>query len=145
MVSKEESNSIPNRLCYGPEDAQRRRSPLILPRRTPIPFDYVLAESNSPSGSNTITVSDVCASDVRVSGEHPPFLVNGVIIWKGGLSWEANIVVHNIERVGTGRKVALWSNNDSDGIADPFVGPLRELECVEGLEWYGEAMDPIPI
>lgn len=36
------------------------------------------------------------------------------------------------------------SSDNPGGIADPFVGSMRELECVEGLEWEAEAMDPIP-
>src|SRR6266436_7581294 len=124
----ESNSSIPNCPCCWPEGAQHHRtSPLILPRRTPILFYNVLMESKPPSGSNTITVSDVCASNVGVSGEHPLFLlIIGVIVWKGRLSQEASIVVHSIEQVGTGQKVTLCSNGDSDGIADPFVEPLGE-------------------
>ena len=68
-----------------------------------------------------------------------------MIVESGGLGWEDRIVVHNIERVGAQRKVTFCSNDGSDGIANPFVRPLRELQCIEGLYWEGETMDPMPI
>ena len=77
--------------------------------------------------------SDVCASDVRIDREHPsPLHVAGVMVENGGLGWKAGIVVYNIVRVRTGRNVAFCSNDDSDGVADPFLRPLRELECIVG-------------
>ena len=112
--------------------------------RTSIPLCNLVAESSPPSGGTSR--SDVCASDVRIDWEHPsPLLVAGVIVENGGLGWETGIVIYNIGQVRTGRKVAFSSNDDSDGVADPFVRPLRELECIKGFYWEGEAMDPTPI
>jgi hypothetical protein len=112
-----------------------------------IPLCNIIAEF-SPSGGGT-SRSDVCASDayVRIDRKHPsPLLVAGVIVENGGLGFlETGIVIHNIGRVRTGRKVTFCSNDDPDGVADPFVRPLRKLECIEGLLWEGEAVDPTPI
>ena len=90
----------------------------------------------------------VRAINFKIGREHSsPLVVVGVIIVQsGGIGWEASVVVHNIERVGAGRKVTLCSNDDSNDVADPFnVWPRRELEYVEGLEWEGEVKDPMPI
>lgn len=102
-----------------------------------IPLFNFLVESSPPSGGTSR--SDVCASDVRIDREHPlPLLVAGVIVENGGLGWKTDIVVYNFGGVRTGQKVAFRSNDDSDGVADPFVRPLRELQCIEGLYWEGE-------
>ncbi len=112
--------------------------------RPSIPFCNVVVESSPPSGGNTR--GDVCAPDVRIDREHlSPLLFAGVIVESGGLGWEDRIVVHNTERVGAQRKVAFCSDDGSDGIANPFVRPLRELQCIEGLDWEGETMNPMPI
>src|SRR5258708_11392424 len=68
-------------VMYGLEGAQRRNtSPPIPSRRcTPIPLCNGLAESIHLSGGNT--TSDICASDVKISQEHPSFhLVIGVTV-----------------------------------------------------------------
>jgi hypothetical protein len=57
-----------------------------------------------------------------------------------------SVVFHSInERIGMGRKDTFCPNDDSNGIANPLVPPLRELECVERLDWEAEAIDPMPI
>ena len=43
------------------------------------------------------------------------------------------------------KKVALRSNDNSDGVADPFERSPRELEYSESVDWEGETVDPSPI
>ncbi len=66
-----------------------------------------------------------------------------MIVERGGLrlGGEGRVVVYNIQRVGTRREVAFCADDGSDGVADSFVRPLRELQCIEGLDWEGGAMD----
>src|SRR5260221_13594357 len=64
----ESNGSIPNRPCYGPGGAQHRKHHLQSCQDAHSILLYnILVESNPLSGSNIITVSDVCAPDVRAS------------------------------------------------------------------------------
>jgi hypothetical protein len=99
-----------------------------------IPLRNDLAESIRPGGRTTRHAC--CPVDVRIHREHPSLLlVAGVIVEKGWVHWEVIIVFHNIRQVVAERKVTFrfCSNDDSDGVADPFVWPLWEVEGFEGF------------
>lgn len=109
-----------------------RRSYARQDTRPSIPVCNFFGELSPPSGGTSR--SDICVFTARIDCEHPSlFVVAGVIVENGALGLETGIVVHNIGRVRTGRKVTFCSNDDSDGVADPFVWPLPELECIQGF------------
>ena len=122
--------------------AKRRMETCQNTRSIPL---YNLAAEIHPSCG--IAASDSRATHVRIGWEHPLFLsVAGVIVQIGGLGWEVMVVFHDIvRRVRTEREVTLGANDNSGGIANPFVGLWCELMAAEGVEWEGKAVGPIPV
>ena len=111
-----------------------------------IPLYNIAAELRPPRCGFTAS-NDSCAAHFKISWEHLLFLdVVGVVVQISRLELEVLVIIHDIvRRVTTERKVTLRANDNSSGITNPFVGLLYELSLVvEGVEWEGKAIDPVP-
>lgn len=113
----------------------------------PIPALHFPAKS-IPTRARLTGSYCACVGKIGVNRKHTTFLlVGGVVVEVDGYGREVSVVVYRnwIGPISFCAKFATGSNDDSCGIANPFVWLQRQSQVIQSADREGETLLPLPI